>query len=344
MHPSLHHILELTSTLGFIYADQVCSLRRLCRLFCIHPIPIAGPEVHARVHSDRGCHALAYHLASNIVLHVDAKWITSKGVRSLSKLHLSTLDLGWCHTLPECSLHQLPRTLTHLTLTHCPLISTLPRSFASHLKILRIRNCYDITEPHRFLPEYNLLQELEISSFRASDAWILALPSSPHLTTLSIKYSQCLTDHGLQHLVFISKLTSLDLTRCTQITQASFPYIALLPLRKLVLNGCSLVDDRVLAYVSTMATLRELHIRKCNRITAEGLIKLNRNFDEFRIVISQRQFSTVNTIALRSAATRIVFIEQNEHDSDPIDAIACLCFFLVAAAVFIVYCVAPVYN
>ena len=344
MHPSLHHVLELTSILGFLYADQVCSLRGLCRLFCIHPIPIAGREVHARVHSDRGCHALAHHFASSPkMLHVDAKWITSQGIASLSKLHLSTLDLGWCHSLTCGPMKQLPYTLERLTLNHCSSISTLPRSFASHLKTLRIRDCHDITEPHLFLPEYNVLQELEISSFRVSDAWVLALPSSPYLTTLSIKYSQCLTDYGLQHLVFISNLTSLDLTKCIKITQASFPYIALLPLRKLVLNGCSLVGDRALSYLSTMSTLRELHLRKCNRISAKGLIKLNRNFDEFRIVISQSQFSTAHTIALRSTS-RIVFIEHTEYDSDPTEAIACLCFFFVTVAIFIMYCVAPIYN
>ena len=339
MYCILHHILELVSNLGFLYVDQVFSFRGLCRSLYIHPIPICKTEIHARVYSDQGCYYLSRHFASftnkhksPMALHVYASWITKGGLSFLSKLHLKALHLNCCNTVSEEGLYQLPKTLERLLLSHCPCITTLPPSFASHLVVLRIQECHNITEPHRFLPKYTLLRTFEISSFRFKDAWILALPASPHLKQITLKHSHCLTDYGLQHLVLVPNLTSLDLTRCTKITHASFPYIALLPLRKLVLRKCSLVTDQALSHIRTMPTLHELHVLKCNQLTTGGLIKLQWDFEEIRIITNQKR-----TPLYPLGARKTLFIEQDKQHTKPTNIILYMCLFLPTVALFFMF-------
>lgn len=341
MYSILHHILELVSNLGFLYVDQVFSFRGLCRSLYIHPIPICKPEMHARVHSDQGCYYLSRHFASfpnkhksPMVLYVYATWITKEGLRFLSKLHLKALHLKCCNTVSEESLYQLPKTLERLILSHCPCITTLPPSFASHLVVLRIQECHNITEPHRFLPKYTLLRKFEISSFRASDAWVMALPASPRLKIIILKHSHCLTDYGLQHLVLLPNVTSLELTRCTKITHASFPYIALLPLRKLVLRKCSLVTDQALPHIRTMHTLHELHVLKCNQITAEGLIKLQWEFEEIRII---NKMNKQRTHLYTPGSRKTLFIEQEKKHKTPANIMLYVCLLLPTAALFFMF-------
>ena len=69
------------------------------------------------------------------------------------------------------------------------------------------------------------------------------------------------------------KLTSLNLSNCTNITDAGLAHLAELPLTQLNLSGCENITDAGLAHLTGLP-LTQLNLSECENITDAGLAHL----------------------------------------------------------------------
>jgi len=105
-----------------------------------------------------------------------------------------------------------------------------------------------------------------------------AIPSAgtvigcPNLSTITLSYCKHVTDRTMHHLAThaASRLQSLDLTRCTTITDTGFSYwghtiVKFTRLHKLVLADCTYLSDQAVIYLTTAAgqALRHLDLSFC---------------------------------------------------------------------------------
>ena len=94
----------------------------------------------------------------------------------------------------------------------------------------------------------------------------------PNLSTITLSYCKHVTDRTMHHLAThaASRLQSLDLTRCTTITDTGFSYwgqssLKFTRLRKLILADCTYLSDQAIIYLTTAAgqALRHLDLSFC---------------------------------------------------------------------------------
>ncbi|KAK5081119.1 hypothetical protein LTR70_009356 [Exophiala xenobiotica] len=94
----------------------------------------------------------------------------------------------------------------------------------------------------------------------------------PNLSTITLSYCKHVTDRTMHHLAThaASRLQSLDLTRCTTITDTGFSYwgqtiVKFTRLRKLVLADCTYLSDQAIIHLTTAAgqALRHLDLSFC---------------------------------------------------------------------------------
>ncbi|KAJ9664148.1 hypothetical protein H2198_000366 [Neophaeococcomyces mojaviensis] len=94
----------------------------------------------------------------------------------------------------------------------------------------------------------------------------------PNLTHITLSYCKHVTDRTMHHLATHAsdRLTSLDLTRCTTITDTGFSYwgqtsIKFTKLHTLVLADCTYLSDQAIIYLTTSAgtALRHLDLSFC---------------------------------------------------------------------------------
>ncbi|KAK5945329.1 hypothetical protein PMZ80_002533 [Knufia obscura] len=94
----------------------------------------------------------------------------------------------------------------------------------------------------------------------------------PNLSTITLSYCKHVTDRTMHHIAThaASRLQSLDLTRCTTITDTGFSYwgqtvVKFTRLQKLVLADCTYLSDQAIIYLTTAAgqALRHLDLSFC---------------------------------------------------------------------------------
>ncbi|SCV04883.1 LANO_0G13520g1_1 [Lachancea nothofagi CBS 11611] len=99
----------------------------------------------------------------------------------------------------------------------------------------------------------------------------------PNLKVLTLRHCKSLTDSTLHHIALYTRhiLNSLDLTRCTGITDVGFSYWgyqSFANLEKLVLSECIfLTDNSIRSIVSCAGRLRELYLSFCCSLTDGAL-------------------------------------------------------------------------
>jgi len=89
---------------------------------------------------------------------------------------------------------------------------------------------------------------------------------------LSIAESN-ISDAGLSALAGLRRLTRLDMSRCTRVTDAGVKFLAHLPLRSLSLFCCYRITDCAIASLSS-CPLEELSLVSCKRVTDASIIHL----------------------------------------------------------------------
>ena len=100
----------------------------------------------------------------------------------------------------------------------------------------------------------------------------------------------------LEHIGKFSRLTSLDLSGCSKMTDAGLVHVAKLQqLSSLNLYGCERITDAGMAHISKLLQLTSLNLRACTMITDAGMDHLSK--------LQQLTCLTVSDTALGSAGS-----------------------------------------
>jgi hypothetical protein len=171
--------------------------------------------------------------------------ITDAGLVHLKNLPLTHLDLSLCHKINGECLAYLSPSLTHLNLGGTSVTSAL----LSHLK------------------NYSYLTQLTLATCRhIADSDLACLKDLP-LTHLDI-YGYQITDKALENLSVLP-LQTLKIG-FTGITNEGLTFIAKLPLTHLIINATNITNDG-LAIIGKITSLTHLNLSHSKNITSEGL-------------------------------------------------------------------------
>ena len=113
------------------------------------------------------------------------------------------------------------------------------------------------------------LEHLDLNGCNITDAGLALLPHFTKLHTLDLSGCKNITNAGLAHLQKFTNLEHLDLNGCN-ITDAGLRYLQDLPLETLVLSFCSNITDAGIAHLQVLP-LQNLDLSYCRNITDEGL-------------------------------------------------------------------------
>ncbi len=110
-----------------------------------------------------------------------------------------------------------------------------------------------------------------LSQWRIKDSELVHLQRLRQLTTLDLSRRSQITDAGLVHLQGLPHLTTLDLSWSQQITDAGLVHLqGLSSLTNLFLAGCNQITDAGLAHLQGLSSLTYLDLLGCAQITDKG--------------------------------------------------------------------------
>lgn len=166
-----------------------------------------------------------------------------------SSLQLTSLTMSFCGLVVLGDSLQKLTELTALDLSGCEIDERLGSAVARlpHLISLNVAKCAGVTDED--LPEVAKLPELtflDASCCRVGDAGLVELSKrNTTLECLHLRHCEEITEVGVMSLSQLGTLTALDLTLCTQVTDAAVQALSLgLPqLNTLSLRGCREITE-----------------------------------------------------------------------------------------------------
>lgn len=196
---------------------------------------------------------------------------------------LSCVHLFGCMRIDEKGLRQLPTGLTSLQLSNCTLLDDhglhAVLSCQPSLKKLELCWCAKISDrAMQAVQKCSQLTEMDLEgTFGVGDTGILQAATLPVLQTLSIAWNTHITDTGLSHVAATARqLTSLNAKGCTKITDAGVAALGeLTRLRSLNISQCKQLTCRALASLRLLCSLTELNLRELQNLTNDGLMSLS---------------------------------------------------------------------
>lgn len=187
---------------------------------------------------------------------------------------LTSLSVSGCHTLSTVHSLHLPTTLTALDLSFCTNLKCL-QGLEQLVHLRRL----DLSFVHGFgtLPALPpTLRELILSFINVTD--LVVLRSLPALTHLNLSGCSELSDAALRYVACVPALVHLNLTGCTQLRDLA-PLSTMSSLQTLNLTNCYVQN---LQPLSTLAKLSRLELINCDSVRSLAgvppLHTLNLNF------------------------------------------------------------------
>lgn len=181
--------------------------------------------------------------------------ITDRSLVLLARLHrLRVLDLSHCSHFTDDGLRALTAlhtTLENLNLKGCSLISD-----------------QGVAE----LMTLTVLNRLNVSRCRITDVGLEHIGQWPSLRSLNVAACKGITDRGF--CAWRAPLKFLNLSGCSELTDAAVRNLARPSLTNLNLSDCEQITDGALGCLHTCPELKTLDVSLCDRITSEGLSAL----------------------------------------------------------------------
>lgn len=215
--------------------------------------------------------------------HLNLNWpvegITDTSVQCLSLLtNLKYLNLSWCEQISDKGVMSLS-TLTALQvlkLSHCANVTNrtldfITRSFHS-LRVLYLQNTAVNDEGVRdYLPRLSQLTAISLGGKSLTDNALLYLPLLRNVKRVVIGGPNFTSNAVLNLLKSVgAELEYLKIWQ-TDITDDVIEQIALArQLTKLNLDGCELITDRGISYLTGHKTLTYLSLFGCTQVTDRG--------------------------------------------------------------------------
>jgi F-box/leucine-rich repeat protein 14 len=205
--------------------------------------------------------------------------ITDTSVQCLSLLtNLKYLNLSWCEQISDKGVMSLS-TLTALQvlkLSHCANVTNrtldfITRSFHS-LRVLYLQNTAVNDEGVRdYLPRLSQLTAISLGGKSLTDNALLYLPLLRNVKRVVIGGPNFTSNAVLNLLKSVgAELEYLKIWQ-TDITDDVIEQIALArQLTKLNLDGCELITDRGISYLTGHKTLTYLSLFGCTQVTDRG--------------------------------------------------------------------------
>jgi len=199
---------------------------------------------------------------------------------------LKTLDLKGCFNVNNNFLTRLKTpNLRSISIGSCiqltdeavtQFILNTPNLVQINLEWIKKISFSFFTETREML---TWLQSLNLSHTNLSDKFLKILASTkPYaLKTLQISMCKNITDNGITSVSYLTALQHLDISQLSTITDFGISQISkkLHRLKWLNLNGCILLTDRSLNYLSRCKRLQYLDITQCPELSNEGVIALD---------------------------------------------------------------------
>lgn len=211
------------------------------------------------------------------------QYTLSSGLMHLSKLTgLKTLRLNGVQKLNDQNVSAVSQltTLTSLNLCHKEIGDARIKSFETlaNLKTLDLNN-------NRAISDEGVLNVARLSNLEIlniSNCGRISNIALQHLELLSLQklfIGGCsITDEGLKHLIWQTKLVELNFQNCKEITGKGLTYIsALTNLRVLNLRACNVNNDLDILSLSSLQNLSELNISYCENLSNLSLKFLSTN-------------------------------------------------------------------
>ena len=213
------------------------------------------------------------------------KRFTNEHLKSLSQLNINKLYLLSCEKITR--LNYLPLSIVELEVRECGIkdidLTYLPRTLTK----LDVRNCEKITaQALKLLPPFikklginqitdlslNYLTESKIEELEISESKNVSDEGLKHLShsIKALNVSQCkITDKCLYYLSRFPNLTSLNISRCNEITGKGLKHLRAIELNSLNLNFCEKITDTCLNCLSQFPSLTDLVLS--DTITDNGI-------------------------------------------------------------------------
>ncbi|KAK2432585.1 F-box/LRR-repeat protein [Trifolium repens] len=222
---------------------------------------------------------------------LDGCIITSDGLKAIGNLGISLkeLSLSKCSGVTDEALSFLVskhRDLRKLDITCCRKITDVSIASIANscrsLTSLKMESCTLVSSEAYILigQKCHYLEELDLTDNEIDDEGLESISRCSRLSSLKLGICLNITDRGVAYVgMCCSKLKELDLYRCTGVTDLGISAIAsgCPDLEMINTAYCTSITDRALFCLSKCANLQTLEIRGCLLVTSIGLASISMN-------------------------------------------------------------------
>ncbi|CAK8574776.1 unnamed protein product [Lathyrus sativus] len=221
----------------------------------------------------------------------DGCTITCDGLKAIGNLCISLkeLSLSKCVGVTDEALSFLVskhRDLRKLDITCCRKITDVSIASITNscrsLTSLKMESCTLVSSEAYILigQKCHFLEELDLTDNEIDDEGLESISRCSRLSSLKLGICLNITDRGVAYVgMCCSKLKELDLYRCTGVTDLGISAIAYgcRGLEMINTAYCTNITDRALFCLSKCANLQTLEIRGCLLVTSIGLASISMN-------------------------------------------------------------------
>ncbi|XP_045829246.1 F-box/LRR-repeat protein 3-like [Trifolium pratense] len=222
---------------------------------------------------------------------LDGCIITSDGLKAIGNLCISLkeLSLSKCSGVTDEALSFLVskhRDLRKLDITCCRKITDVSIASIANscrsLTSLKMESCTLVSSEAYILigQKCHYLEELDLTDNEIDDEGLESMSRCSRLSSLKLGICLNITDRGVSYVgMCCSKIKELDLYRCTGVTDLGISAIAsgCPDLEMINTAYCTSITDRALFCLSKCANLQTLEIRGCLLVTSIGLASISMN-------------------------------------------------------------------
>ncbi|CAJ2656117.1 unnamed protein product [Trifolium pratense] len=222
---------------------------------------------------------------------LDGCIITSDGLKAIGNLCISLkeLSLSKCSGVTDEALSFLVskhRDLRKLDITCCRKITDVSIASIANscrsLTSLKMESCTLVSSEAYILigQKCHYLEELDLTDNEIDDEGLESISRCSRLSSLKLGICLNITDRGVSYVgMCCSKIKELDLYRCTGVTDLGISAIAsgCPDLEMINTAYCTSITDRALFCLSKCANLQTLEIRGCLLVTSIGLASISMN-------------------------------------------------------------------
>lgn len=313
------NLLNLGYSKPCVTDSALAALKVLSKL---KSLSVGGVQVTSNKLTDTGFQLVTEFFPKTTQLTIISLGITDEGVQHITKLtNLQSLSLRGCSRVSPAIMLYLSQltSLTELVLLHNVKLQHKSGEMAvlsrlSNIQVLGVgssstinalgdaevneiaglaQNLRSINFPSyagtlsgNFFSQCSKLTMLDLQgALNVDDDSLVLVAKLSLLTSLQLNRCTKLTDKGIMHLQPLTQLQVLNLSHCFNLTDKSLEVVgSVTSLNQLYMQQCLNVTDNGLTHLSNLVQLRLLDVSYCEKLTGAG----------FEVCQGHRHFATLN--------------------------------------------------